>query len=303
MTKQVIVCDPMDEAALSLLKQQSDLNIDYQPEISIEALNKVIGNYQAVFVRSRTKLRQETLEKAGNLKVIGRAGTGLDNIDVEFAESKDITVLNTPGANANAVAELTVCMMLMLARRITAGIQTITDGKPAKVKGFELQGKTLGLVGFGNIGRLTANLARGFDMNVVAFDPLVQPDQVPEALRVVPLSPLEDVLGQSDFVSLHTPLLESTEKMVNTELLGKFKRGAYLINTARAGLIDDLSVLQALEDDSLAGFGTDLYEAKSPLFKHPNVLATPHMGASTAESQRRAGENIVKRVVDALAAL
>lgn len=303
MTKKVIVCDPMDEGALSLLRQQSDLDIDYQPEISLDELNNIIGNYQAAFVRSRTKLRQETLEKANNLKVIGRAGTGLDNIDVAFAESKGIKVLNTPGANANAVAELTLCLMLMLARRVMAGIETINAGQPAKVKGFELQGKTLGLVGFGNIGRLTANLARGFKMNVLAFDPLIEPAQVPEPLRVVPLCPLDEVLAQSDFVSLHTPLLDNTEKMANTEFLGKFKRGAYLINTARAGLIDDLSVLQALEDDSLAGFGTDLYEADSPLFKHPNVIATPHIGASTIESQRRAGEGIVKRVVEALAKL
>lgn len=300
--KHILVCDPMDENALESLQQQNDIKVCYRPDISLEQLQKALPEYDAVFIRSRTKLRRETLEYGSKLQVIGRAGTGLDNIDVAFAESKGISVLNTPGANANAVAELTLTFILMLARRVLVGIESIKAGAPAKVKGVELQGKTLGLVGFGNIGRLVAGLASGFGMTVLAYDPLVQLEQIPEPLRVVPLCPLEELLGKSDFVSLHVPSLDSTRQMVNETLLSQFKSGAYLVNSARADLIDDQATLQALESGSLAGYATDLYQAGNPLFNHVNVVATPHIGASTLESQRRAGEGIVERVLAALRA-
>lgn len=300
MTKKILVCDPMDETALQLLKSQPNLDVNYQPDISAQALQAEIGAYQVVFVRSRTKLRQGTLARASALEVIGRAGTGLDNIDVAFAQSKGIQVLNTPGANANAVAELALCLMLMLARRVLPGVDSVRQGDPTKVKGVELDGKTLGLVGFGNIGRLVARLARGFGMTVVAHDPLISMDQVPEPLRAVPLCGLKELLAQSDFVSLHVPSLESTRGMVNDALLAHCKAGAYLVNTARAELIDAQAVLDALTGGRLAGYATDLPESAGALLGHPNVVVTPHIGASTTESQRRAGVGIVKRVLEAL---
>jgi len=301
MTQKILVCDPMDDSALQLLQSQPDVKVNYQPDISAQALQAEIGAYAAVFVRSRTQLRQDTLAQAHALKVIGRAGTGLDNIDVDFARSQGIQVLNTPGANANAVAELALALMLMLARRIQSGSDSVRQGNPTKVKGIELQGKTLGLVGFGHIGRLVARLARGFGMTVMAHDPVISLEQIPEPLRVVPLCALEELLPQSDFVSLHVPSLDSTRGMVNETLLLQFKAGAYLLNTARGNLIDERAVLGALTSGQLAGFATDLPDCASTLLAHPNVVVTPHIGASTAESQRRAGEGIVKRVLEALA--
>jgi len=194
MTQKILVCDPMDDGALQLLKSQPNFEVSYQPDISVESLQAKIGAYQAV--RSRTKLRQDTLAQATALKVIGRAGTGLDNIDVAFAQSKGIRVLNTPGANANAVAELALALMLMLARRILPGIDSVRQGNPAKFKGIEMAGKTLGLVGFGNIGRLVARLARSFGMTVMAPDPPISLEQIPEPSRVVPLCTLQELLPQ-----------------------------------------------------------------------------------------------------------
>jgi len=300
MVKHILVCDPLEPSALELLKRQQKIDVHYQPDISPEELKKTIATYDAVIVRSRTTLRRDTLERATRLKVIGRAGTGLDNIDVDFARERGIQVLNTPGANANAVAELTLILMLMLARNIVPALDSLKAGKPLKVKGIELQGKTLGLIGFGNIGRLVAQLARGFGMGVLAHDPLIDPNQIPEALRVVPLCSLDELLSQSNFVSLHVPLLESTRQLVNEGLLERFKRGAYLVNTARADLIDDAAVLKALEAGQLAGYATDVHEAGEPLLAHRKVIATPHIGASTGEAQRRAGEEIAALVLAAL---
>ena len=300
MVKHILVCDPLEPSALELLKRQQKIDVHYQPDISPEELRKAIATYDAVIVRSRTTLRRDTLERATRLKVIGRAGTGLDNIDVDVAKERGIQVLNTPGANANAVAELTLILMLMLARNIVPALDSLKAGKPLKLKGIELHGKTLGLIGFGNIGRLVAQLARGFGMGVLAHDPLIDPNQIPEALRVVPLCSLDELLSQSDFVSLHVPLLESTRQLVNEGLLERFKRGAYLVNTARADLIDDAAVLKALESGQLAGYATDVHEAGEPLFAHRNVIATPHIGASTGEAQRRAGEEIAALVLAAL---
>lgn len=297
--KHILVCDPLEESALHLLRQKN-VELHYQPQITAQELKEMISHYDAVIVRSRTTLRGDTLERAQRLKVIGRAGTGLDNIDVDFARERGIQVLNTPGANANAVAELTLILMLMLARNIAPALDSVKAGKPLKAKGIELHSKTLGLIGFGNIGRLVAQLARGFGMEILAHDPLIDPNQIPEALRVVPLCALGELLGQSDFVSLHVPLLEGTRRLVNAGLLARCKRSAYLINTARADLIDDAAVLAALESGQLAGYATDLYEAGKPLFAHANVIATPHIGASTGEAQRRAGEEIARLVLAAL---
>lgn len=300
--KHILVCDPLEPSALELLKRQQKADVHYQPDISLEELKKAIATYDAVIVRSRTTLRGDTLERAQRLKVIGRAGTGLDNIDVDSARERGIQVLNTPGANANAVAELTLILMLMLARNIAPALDSVKAGKPLKAKGIELHGKTLGLIGFGNIGRLVAQLARGFGMEILAHDPLIDPGQIPEALRVVPLCSLDELLSQSNFVSLHVPLLEGTRQLVNGGLLSRCKRGAYLVNTARADLIDDAAVLKALESGQLAGYATDLYESGKPLFTHRNVIATPHIGASTGEAQRRAGEEIARLVLAALGA-
>lgn len=292
----------MDAGALALLEAAPGVEVAYRPEITPDELDEAIAEAEAVFVRSRTQLRRQTLARAPRLRVVGRAGTGLDNIDVAYAESRGVRVLNTPGANANAVAELTLALMLMLARRVLPGVDSVRAGSPAKLKGVELAGKTLGLVGFGNIGRLVAALARGFGMETIAHDPLISLDQVPEALRVVPLCGLDELIRQSDFISLHVPALDSTCGMVDAAFLSGCKPGAYLINTARAELVETQAVQTALEEGRLAGYATDLPESAGTLLEHPNAIITPHIGASTQESQRRAGEGIVRRVLEALEA-
>ncbi len=298
--KRILVCDPMDEGALAQLRQHPGIELSYEPTIEPEALDARIGEFHAVLVRSRTKLRRPTLERAHNLQAIGRAGTGLDNIDVAFAESRGIAVRNAPGVNANAVAELALALMLMLARRVPAALETVRQGAPKKVKGIELAGKTLGLIGFGNIGRRVARLAQGFRMEVVAHDPLVQLDQVPEALRVVPLCGLDELLARSDFVSLHVPLSDETRDTIDAAALSRVKPGAYLINTARGGLVDERAAAAALDSGQLSGLATDFFAPDSPLLGHDRAILTPHIGASSQEAQERAGEETVGRVLEAL---
>jgi pimeloyl-ACP methyl ester carboxylesterase len=194
------------------------VGLDYRPEITPEELRAKIAAYDAVIVRSRTKLRRDVLEQAARLRVIGRAGSGLDNIDVAYARERGIAVRNAPGANANAVAELALALMLLLARRLPEALESIRAKRPRKFKGIELMEKTLGLIGFGNIGRRVAELARGFGMRVLAHDPLLDPAQVPEPLRVVPLCNFEKLLGQSDLVSLHVPRLDDTRGLSDAEV-------------------------------------------------------------------------------------
>lgn len=295
---KVLVCDPLDEAALARLRARAE--VSYRPEISPEELLEAVAAYDAVIVRSRTRLTGEVLARAEKLRVIGRAGSGLDNIDLDAARARGVVVLNVPGANANAVAELTLALMLLLARRLTEALDSVRAGKPRKVKGIELQGKALGLVGFGHVGRRVAELARGLGMTVQAHDPRLDLEQVPAPLRVVPLCGLAELLEQSDFVSLHLPLQEDTRGLIDAATLRHFKAPSFLINTARGPLVDEAAVRAALEEGRLAGYASDFYRADSPLQGHPRALFTPHIGASSLEAQRRAGEQIARRVLAAL---
>jgi D-3-phosphoglycerate dehydrogenase len=224
--------------------------------------------------------------------MIGRAGTGLDNIDVEAAQRANIIVLNAPGANATAVAELTVGLMIALARDLPSAVSAAASGKKVKSYGTELAGKTLGIIGYGRIGRLVAHLALAFGMRVLAYD-IVTPEQVEPGVQ---MTSLEALVRDSDFVSLHVPLTEQTRGLVSAELLERFKVGSFLVNTARAELVDEVAIVRALESGRLRGYAADLVGANSPLLGHPKALLTPHIGASTEEAQRRAGLEIVAKV-------
>ena len=295
---KILISDPLHPEAIAWLQQQPGAQVVVQPEISPNELLKAISEYEALIVRSRTKVTKEVIAAAKRLKVIGRAGTGLDNIDVEAAQKANIRVLNAPGANANAVAELTLGLMLALARPGFAW-HTAESGQGERFRkslGIELAGKTLGVIGYGRIGRLVAHLALAFGMKVLAYD-IVTPERLEPGVRLVPL---ETLISESDFVSIHVPLTQETRGLVTAELLKSFKPGSFLINTARAEIVDERAVLSALQSGRLRGYAADLYTEQSPLLGHPQVLLTPHIGASTEEAQRRAGLEIVEKVWQAL---
>jgi D-3-phosphoglycerate dehydrogenase len=289
---KILISDPIHPDAVAWLQGQPGALVSFQPELSHEELLAVIPEYDALIVRSRTKVTKEIIAAAKNLKVIGRAGTGLDNIDVEAAQRANIIVLNAPGANATAVAELTVGLMIALARDLPSAVSAAASGKKVKSYGTELAGKTLGIIGYGRIGRLVAHLALAFGMRVLAYD-IVTPEQVEPGVQ---MTSLEALVGDSDFVSLHVPLTEQTRGLVSAELLERFKVGSFLVNTARAELVDEVAIVRALESGRLRGYAADLVGANSPLLGHPKALLTPHIGASTEEAQRRAGLDIVAKV-------
>ncbi len=293
---KILISDPVHPDAVAWLQKQPGAHVVVQPEISPEELLRTISDYDALIVRSRTKVTKAVIAAGRRLRVIGRAGTGLDNIDVEAAQHAGITVLNAPGANANAVAELTLGFMIALARDLPHALNAVSSGTKAKGYGIELAGKTLGLIGYGRIGRLVAHLALAFGMRVLAYD-IVPPERAEPGVHLVSV---EMLVRESDFVSIHVPLTPQTRGLVNAEFLARLKPGSFLINTARAELVDEGAVLAALQSGRLRGYAADLFAENSPLLGHPKVLLTPHIGASTEEAQRRAGLEIVEKVWQAL---
>ncbi|MCX8102878.1 MAG: hydroxyacid dehydrogenase [Candidatus Bipolaricaulota bacterium] len=295
---RILISDPLHPEAIAWLQHQPGAQVVVQPDITPDQLLRTISDYEALIVRSRTKVTKEVIAQAKRLRVIGRAGTGLDNIDVAAAHRANITVLNAPGANANAVAELTLGLMLALARDLPGAMSAAASGGTVKRYGMELAGKTLGLIGYGRIGRVVAHLAVAFGMRVLAHD-IITPERVEPGVRLVPL---ETLISESDFVSLHIPLTPETRGFVNAQLLEKFKPGSFLINTARAEIVDESAILSALQSGRLRGYAADFVGAngRSPLLGHPRVVLTPHIGASTEEAQRRAGLEIVEKVWQAM---
>ena len=269
------------------------------------SLGSEIGNAEGLIVRSATKANAALIEKAPKLRVIGRAGVGVDNVDVEAATRRGILVMNTPGGNAVSVAEHTFALMLALARAVPQANASTQAGRWEKsaFSGTELRGKTLGLVGLGRVGMEVARRARGLEMKVLAHDPYVTPAAAREV--EVELVPLDDVLRESDVVSLHTSLSAATEKMIGAEAIGKMKKGARLINCARGELIDEAALAEALRSGHLGGAALDTFATEppknSPLIGLPNLIATPHIAGSTAEAQEEVGTAIALQVRDYLA--
>ncbi|HOT91294.1 MAG TPA: hydroxyacid dehydrogenase [Anaerolineae bacterium] len=300
MTK-VLICDSVDAQAVDAMRA-AGVVVDVRDTITADELAQVIGEYDGIVVRSRTKVRAPLLENPGNLKVIIRGGVGVDNIDVAVAESKGIKVLNTPAASSNAVAELSLAMMFSLARSLAWADATMKAGKweKKKLEGFELAGKTLGIIGYGRIGRMLAEKARALGMTVVAYDPYIDsPDLVS----------LDELLTVADYVSLHIPHTAETHNLLGAAQLAKMKKGAYLINVARGGTVDEDALYEALVSGHLAGAALDVFTEEPPqsenlrkLIALPQVVATPHIGAATVEAQERIGGEIVKLVQEYLAA-
>jgi D-3-phosphoglycerate dehydrogenase / 2-oxoglutarate reductase len=298
---KIIVADKISERGLALLREGG-----WEVVIpSAAALPAELADADALVVRSATKVTAALLEKAARLKVIGRAGVGVDNVDVEAATRRGILVMNTPGGNAVSVAEHTIALMLGLARAVPQANASIQAGRWEKssFSGMELRAKTLGLVGLGRVGTEVARRARALEMKVLAYDPYVTPAAAREV--EVELVPLDELLGQSDVISLHTSLSTLTEKMIDAPAIGKMKRGARLINCARGELIDEAALAEALRSGKLAGAAVDTFAEEppknSPLVGLPNLIATPHIAGSTAEAQEEVGTAIGQQVRDYLA--
>jgi D-3-phosphoglycerate dehydrogenase len=301
---KVLVCDPIHREGVEKL-EGAGFEVDVNPTISHEQLRNVVSEYDALIVRSRTKVTREIIEAGERLKIIGRAGVGLDNIDTETAKKRGITVLNTPEAPAEAAAELTMGLILSLARNIPLADHTMKEGKWIKKKlmGWQLRGKTLGTIGLGNVGLKVARLARAFGMEILIIK---RTPPTPELLRELDgeFIPLKEMLQRSDIVTIHVPLTPKTHHMIGEKEIQLMKKGGYLINTSRGNIVDEKALLEALKSGKLAGAALDVYEEEPPrdlaLIRMPNVVCTPHIGAQTEEAQKAAATLIAGKIIDSL---
>ena len=301
---KILITDGLKPAGQAILSQEAE--VDDRNGISAEELLAVIGNYDAVIVRSRTKITAEVLEAgAPRLKVVGRAGVGVDNIDLEAAKARGIKVVNAPQASTNAVAELAIGLMFALARRLTEADASMKRGEWLKkhLTGTELHGKTLGVVGMGRIGSRVGALAKALGMEVIGYDPLIPAEEISRR-GAQPVATLPELYAQADVITLHVPLTPETRGMVNAEAFAQMKPGVMLICAARGGVIDEEALYHALESGQVGGAGLDVFATEppgaSPLVSHPRVVATPHIGAQTKEAQTRVATDIAAEVLAAL---
>jgi len=305
---RVLIADKLAPEGMAILRHAAEsgqLQIDERVGMKPEELVKAVGDYDALIVRSSSTVTAEVVAAANKLRVIGRAGIGVDNIDVDAATKRGIAVMNTPGGNNVTTAEHAVSMLLSLARSIPQATASMKAGKWEKSKftGSELSNKTLGIVGIGNIGRLVAERAQGLKMKVIAYDPFITEEKARE--MHIELVTLDALLQRADFVSIHTPLLPETRNLIDAAALAKMKPGARLVNCARGGIVDELALAEALKAKRIAGAALDVFEEEPvptdhPLLQLDNVICTPHLGAATAEAQVAVSVAIAEQVVDFL---
>lgn len=299
---KILVSDSLDEEGLALLNQDGE--VSYQPKISPENLVSEIGSYHALMVRSRTKVTAVVIRAGTQLKVIGRAGVGVDNIDLAAAAGAGVVVVNSPLAATNAVAEMTIGLMLALARQLPALDAAMKMGKWDKqgTLGSELSGKTLGIVGLGRIGSQVASYAAALGMHVLAYHPDYSAEEVHRLGAQV--ASFDEILAQSDYISLHLPLIEETRNFLGPAQFARMKPGVRLVNTARGGIVDESALCQALDSGRVAGAALDVFSkepvAPGSIASHPRVIAAPHIASQTAEAQARAGVAIAEEVLAVL---
>lgn len=299
---RVLITDGLGENGQSVLR--SAASVDDQSGISPADLVKVVGDYDALVIRGRTRITAEVFEAARRLKVIGRAGVGVDNIDLAAAKTHGVTVVNAPTSTTGAVAELSFGLLLALAREIPRADAAMKAGQYPKkeLEGVELDGKTLGVIGYGRIGMEIGKRATAFGMNVIAYDPLVE-ESVIEAGGAESVS-IQELFEWSDFISLHLPYNVHTRDLVGPMAFSQMKDGVRIVCAARGGIIDEAALLAALNSGKVAGVALDVFANEPPgptdLVKHPRVICTPHIGAQTAEAQARAAEDIAHEVLAAL---
>lgn len=298
----ILITDGLDEAGHAVLRSQA--NVDDRRDISADELLKIIPDYDGLIVRGRTKVTAAVIEAGTRLKVIGRAGVGVDNIDLEAAKKRHVTVVNAPMSTSLAVAELTFGLLLAVAREIPRADSGMKQGTWLKkeLEGVELNGKTLGLIGYGRIGAEVGKRAAVFGMNVIAYDPLISEDEIRQR-GAEPVS-IQDLYAWSDFISLHLPLDVQTRDMIGPLAFSEMKDGVRIVCAARGGIIDESALIAALNSGKVAGAAFDVFAHEPPglteTVSHPRVIATPHIGAQTAEAQARASEDIASEVLSAL---
>jgi D-3-phosphoglycerate dehydrogenase len=299
---KILITDGLDERGQSILRAAAE--VDSRDKVSGDDLLKIVPDYDALIVRGQSRVTAAVLEAASKLKVVGRAGVGVDNIDLEAAKKHNILVVNAPTSTTVAVAELTVGLLLALARNIPRADVTMKQGQWSKkeFEGVELYGKTLGIIGYGRIGIEVGKRVAAFGMNVIVYDPNVSEDELLHS-DAEPVS-IQELFAWSDFISLHLPLNVQTRDLIGPLAFSQLKDGVRIACAARGGIIDEAALLDALNSGKVAGAALDVFEKEPPglteLVSHPRVIATPHIGAQTAEAQSRAAEDIANEVLSAL---
>lgn len=301
MMYNILISDPLSEDGIQPLRAASNVNIVFQTDLTTEVLLENINKFDALIVRSQTQVTRELIEKATKLKIIGRAGVGVDNIDVDAATEKGIIVVNAPNGNTNSAAEHTVAMLMSLSRKIPQAYLALKQKKWERKHyiGVELKGKVLGVIGLGRIGREVAYRARGQRMNVIAYDPFLTKEKAEK--MGIEYGTVDDVLKASDFITVHTPLLKETKHLLNREAFEKVKKGVQIINCARGGIIDEDALYEAIVSGKVAGAALDVFEeepfSNHPLLDLPEVIATPHLGASTIEAQENVAIDVSQDIL------
>ena len=300
--KRVLVSDTLAEEGLEVFRKAEGIKVDYRPGLDPAELLEIIGDYHGLAVRSGTKVNAEVFDRAGKLEVVGRAGIGVDNIDVEAASRHGVVVMNTPGGNTVTTAEHTLAMLLAVSRNIPQATASLKAGKweKSRLKGREVFGKVLGIIGLGNIGRVVADRARGLKMEVIAYDPFLSEEA---ARRLgVELVELDTLFRRSDYVTVHVPLTDETRGLIDAAALDAMKKGVYVINCARGGIVDEDALYEALASGKVAGAAFDVFVTEPPPPDHPllgldNFICTPHLGASTAEAQINVAVAVAEQIV------
>lgn len=301
---KVLVSDVLSEVGVKIFKETPGIEVDVNTGLPPEELKKIIGMYDGLVIRSATKVTEDIIEAAKSLKVIGRAGIGLDNVDIPAASRRGIVVMNTPDGNTITTAEHALAMMMALSRNIPQATASLKSGKWEKkiLKGRELFNKTLGLIGAGHIGSIVAERARGLKMKVIVYDPYLKPETV-EKLDLEPVS-LDELLSRADYITIHTPKTKETANLINKKTISKMKKGAMLINCARGGIVNEDDLYDALASGNLGGAALDVFGTEPPgeikLMSLPNFVCTPHLGASTWEAQDNVAKDVALQIVDYL---
>lgn len=305
MAPRVLISDSLSPTAVQIFKDRG-LDVDYQPNLGKDKdkLAEIIGDYDGLAIRSATKVTAKLLEKAPRLKVVGRAGIGVDNVDIPAATARGVIVMNTPFGNSITTAEHAIALMFATARDIPAADASTQAGKWEKNRfmGVEITGKVLGVIGCGNIGSIVADRGIGLRMRVIAFDPFLTPER---AIEIgVEKVELDELLRRADFITLHTPLTDKTRNILSAEAIARTKKGVRIVNCARGGLVDESALRAALDSGHVAGAGIDVFAEEpataNPLFGHPNVVCTPHLGASTTEAQENVALQVAEQMSDYL---
>jgi D-3-phosphoglycerate dehydrogenase len=301
---KVLVSDNLGQAGIRMLQEEDGIDVDVKTELTPDELKSVIGEYDALIIRSATKVTEDLLDAAKQLKVVGRAGIGLDNVDIPAATKRGIIVMNTPGGNVITTAEHSIGMLLALSRNVPEGTASLKAGRwdKKKLQGREIFNKTLGVIGYGKIGSIVADRARGLKMKVIVHDPFVTPEQIEKAgLENVTL---EELYRKSDYITVHVPKFKETTGLLNKEAFEQMKDGVMIINCARGGIVNEDDLYAALQSGKVAGAALDVFESeppgRCPLIEHERLICTPHLGASTQEAQTKVAVDVASQIIDYL---